>query len=378
MFRVLAIFLIVFAAQRLAYPLEVVEAERDGQRLSLTGELLVEAEDGGILLRSRDLTLWTLQPDELISRHATDSPFTPLDRIGLREQLSEALPRGFEFYDTPHFLIGFNTTTSYARWCGTLYERLYRSFENYWKRRDMELTDPPAPLVALVFRDKPSYQAYAAAELGEHTAIVGYYSLRTNRIATFDLTGVDNARPLGDRPGNTALVNAILSQPNATSTVATVIHEATHQLAYNRGLQVRYADNPLWLSEGLAMFFETPDIRNPKGWKRIGTINDNRLVQFKQYLGSRREDSLRTLIEDDARMREMATAMEAYAESWALCYFLIRKHPKEFDNYLRELSGMVPLLYDTPEDRLQTFRQFFGKDLKRLDDEFIRYMSRQR
>ena len=28
-------------------------------------------------------------------------------------------------------------------------------------------------------------------------------------------------------------------------TVATIIHEATHQLAFNSGLQVRFADNPL-------------------------------------------------------------------------------------------------------------------------------------
>lgn len=377
MWRVFACGLVIILFQQSVHSLEIVEADRDGRYLSLEGELLVEAEDGGILLKTRDLTLWTLQPDELLTRQKTDAPFSPLDRVSLRKQLSESLPNNFEFHDTPHFLIVYNTTTSYARWCGTLYERLYRTFENYWKRRGVQLTDPQTPLVALVFRDKPSYQAYAAVELGENTDVVGYYSLRTNRIATFDLTGVDNARPLGDRPGRAALVNAILSQPNAMSTVATVIHEATHQLAYNRGLQVRYADNPLWLSEGLAMFFETPDIRNPKGWRRIGTINQNRLVQFKQYLNSRPADSLRTLIKDDSRMRESETAMEAYSESWALVYFLIRKHPQQFGDYLRKLSDKVPLLYDTPNQRLETFQEYFGWDLKQLDNEFIRYIIHQ-
>ena len=40
--------------------------------------------------------------------------------------------------------------------------------------------------------------------------------------------------------------------PDWERNVATIIHEATHQLAYNSGMQRRYADNPMWVSEGLA------------------------------------------------------------------------------------------------------------------------------
>ena len=38
----------------------------------------------------------------------------------------------------------------------------------------------------------------------------------------------------------------------------------------NTGLQTRYADNPFWVSEGLAVFFETPDLRSKNGWNAIG------------------------------------------------------------------------------------------------------------
>ena len=66
--------------------------------------------------------------------------------------------------------------------------------------------------------------------------------------------------------------------------VATIIHEATHQLAFNRGLQARFADVPLWVSEGIALYFETPDLRNSRGWQTVGAVNRVRLDRFRQYL----------------------------------------------------------------------------------------------
>ena len=73
--------------------------------------------------------------------------------------------------------------------------------------------------------------------------------------------------------------------------MATIIHEATHQLAFNCGMQNRYADIPLWLSEGIAIYFETPDLRNKRGWRSIGSVNRVRLAEFRRYLRSRPSDS---------------------------------------------------------------------------------------
>ena len=65
--------------------------------------------------------------------------------------------------------------------------------------------------------------------------------------------------------------------------VATVVHEASHQIAFNINLQTRYADTPLWLSEGFAMFAETPDLKRRSGWKSIGKMNRDRFSQFRKY-----------------------------------------------------------------------------------------------
>ena len=37
-------------------------------------------------------------------------------------------------------------------------------------------------------------------------------------------------------------------------------------------------------------------------------------------------------------------AVDAYAESWALTYYLIHKHPKEYVAYLKLLSRKQPLV----------------------------------
>ena len=88
----------------------------------------------------------------------------------------------------------------------------------------------------------------------------------------------------------------MLSRPEAELSVATIVHEATHQIAFNSGLQTRFADVPLWISEGIAVFFETPDLESAKGWRTIGAVNSARLAQFQRYLADRPPTSLKTLI----------------------------------------------------------------------------------
>jgi len=106
-------------------------------------------------------------------------------------------------------------------------------------------------------------------------------------------------------------------------------------------------------------------------------VNRVRLEQFQIYLARRPADSLQTLVTADKRLQEVKQSLDAYAEAWALTYFLINKHPKEYIAYLRMLSQKKPLLRDSPETRLNEFQQSFG-NIKKLDTEFLRYMGRVR
>jgi hypothetical protein len=142
-------------------------------------------------------------------------------------------------------------------------------------------------------------------------------------------------------------------------------------------MHARHLDCPLWFSEGIAIYFETPDLSSAKGWRAVGMVNQPRLEKFHRYLRGRPADSLKTLLVDDARFRDPKRALDAYAESWALTYYLVRQRPKQYVAYLQMLSQKKPLLEDGPQKRMDQFEEAFG-DWKRLDADFVRYMSRAR
>jgi len=167
-----------------------------------------------------------------------------------------------------------------------------------------------------------------------------------------------------------------LSQPGAERTVATVIHEATHQLAFNSGLQIRFADVPFWCSEGLAIYFETPNLESTKGWRNIGGVNRVNLLNFRKYLPRRPTGSLEQLLCEDKRFRDPATSADAYAEAWALNYYFLKNKAKSeaYVKYLAALAQQKPLVDVEPSERIKQFKQFFGEDLLTVETDFLRFM----
>jgi hypothetical protein len=353
----------------------------DGQTApsgKVLGEVLLRYEDASMLLLTEDGQLWTLKTDDILSVTPSTRPMQPLSSDQIYERFKGQLPSGFGIYKTKNYVLIYNTSDIYVKWVAELFERLHRNFYNYWKSKGFKLSEPRFPLVAVVFSNKASYMSYAQREIGDTAeAMIGYYNMKTNRMVTYDLTGVDGLVPSGTRVSSDAVIRHILSQPQAERTVATIVHEASHQLAYNSGLQVRLADNPLWLSEGLAMFFETPDASSSKGWGGVGKVNTHNLRLFAQYVPNRPADSLLTLISSDKRLREAATAGQAYPESWALTYFLLNAKSKQFIAYLKELAQQPPLGEVTPRERIELFKRHFGEDLEVLDRELMNFYRRR-
>ena len=359
------------------HALDYVTIKRDSKEQEVSGKIEVEAEDGGVLLLSPDGELWAITAEEIVSKRKDDTEFAPLTRDALGKRLLQEHP-GFKLHTTAHYAICYNTSKEYAEWVGSLYERLYDGFYNYWSKRGLKLRDPELPLVALVFDSRENYALHARRELGDAVGgaeggIIGYYSLRSNQVTMYDLTGIEG---LGDTRRTTTAkrINAILSQPAAERNVATIVHEATHQLVFNSGMQTRYADIPFWVSEGLAMYFETPDLQSPKGWKKIGAVNTFNLQQFHRYLRERPANSLQSLLLDDKRFRDPKTARNAYAEAWAFNYFLLRTRADEYADYLQQLTELEPLVALEPSQRIAVFKAAFGDDLSKLEADWLKFM----
>lgn len=355
-------------------PLEerfVFHDEKQKPRETL-GKVLVEAVDGSLLIQGIDSRIWRVSAQRLKSRTPTKKAFAPISKPDLGQQLVQELGAGFRTHITEHYVLCTNASEAYARWCGGLFERLETAFQSYWNHRDrgFKTVAPQFPLVALIFQQQSQFAEFATVDVGPDVASVpGYFSILTNRIVLYDLAF--------DKRGQAAKSAAEIEQRLGAViyNVATMIHEATHQIAFNCGLHTRLADNPLWLTEGMATYFETPDLKSKTGWKTAGLLNKNRLQRFKEFLSKRREpDSLTRLIRNDERLTNPETAEDAYAESWALTYFLIRKKPSAYVEYLTFLASKKPLDYPTPEERVEQFVKIFG-NVRTLDAEFIKYIK---
>lgn len=354
--------------------MDVVSWRLKGTVVQKEGRVLVQAQDGGLVLETEDGQIWVISPDDKVSQTQNDKHFKSDTQDEVIAGLKTELPAGFQFHKTKNYVIAYNTSKVYAEWAGSLFERLFVAFENYWgDRHKLKLTKPEFPLVAVIFKDKNSYEAFCREEVGNAIgSVIGYYSLTTNRMMMYDLTGLSgNTR---SRVTRTSQITSIMSRPQAERTVATIIHEATHQIAYNTGIQTRFADNPVWLSEGMAMYFETPNPRSSRGFPKIGSVNRYQLAQFKKALVNRKSNNLITLLTDDTYMRNTKTAAAAYSEAWALSYFLMKKYPDKYAEYLKLIAKKPRMVWDSKNERLEEFKSVFGEDLSKLEKAFIRYI----
>lgn len=349
---------------------------RDGKQHELVGDVLLDAQDNSMYFMQDDGRAWFVKPDEIKQRIDSEQDAEPASFAAMEKSLLEELPEGFRIYKTKHYLIAYQTERAYAKWMAQLYEgRLYRQFEIFWRNKKLPLTKPKYPMVVIIFKTKAEYQRYVDRDLGPGQDIVAYYNLLTNRVAMFDFTAGDR------RPGeeiSARRIEEITQNPAAIYMVATIVHEGTHQLMYNRGVQTRFADSPLWLNEGLAMFFEAPDLRNKKGWKAPGRVFDQRLIRFRNTLQNRPQNSIERLLTDDDRLKDPETAVDGYAEAWAFNHFLLKCHSKEYIEYLKEHAMLPPLSTADSKQRLDEFQKHFDDDFERLEKDFLKYISRLR
>ena len=62
----------------------------------------------------------------------------------------------------------------------------------------------------------------------------------------------------------------------------------------------------------------------------------------------------------------------AYAQSWAMCHFLMHRYPQGFRAFLDRMAGTPPKPED---DTLAWLVEAVGKDHKTLDQEFLEYLK---
>jgi hypothetical protein len=144
-------------------------------------------------------------------------------------------------------------------------------------------------------------------------------------------------------------------------------------MAFNCGMHRRLAPVPLWVSEGIATYFETPDLKNTRGWRGIGMVNRPRLERFLQV---HRPGDLEAIVSSDEPFRRAEGAIDAYAAAWVLVRHLLETRRADFIAYLRVLAAKRPLVEDAPRQRLAEFEAAFGVGPATLEDAVVKASAR--
>jgi hypothetical protein len=351
----------------------VTLAPMEGRPGKITGRVVVEDQQGGVLLEDAAGVYWTLEAKDVVAREAGEGTYERAGVKELAESLKAAAGGEAVVVETKNYVIVSRASRAYASWCGSMFERLRNGFLAHWEREKVELKPNQFPLPILVLQNKGQFREYAVRDgAAEAAETFGYYSARTNRVVMYDLTADQGGAALGESTQREEITRRLSRVP---ASVATVVHEAVHQLAFNTGLQVRYADNPMWVSEGLAMYFETPDFGIGGRWTSAGKVNPWRLKEFQQSVSDRPADSLATLIQSEDRFRDPGRASAAYAESWVLVQFLATRRKEQWAGYVRGLRDRPVLVFPTPEERVAEFKKAFGEDLSGLDREVVKFAA---
>jgi hypothetical protein len=310
-----------------------------------------------MLLLGRDGRLHDFNPKLALEAQKTAPRFVGYSPSDMKAALyDEFRKQGFDISTTQHYLV-VHPEGERDQWADR-FEQLYRRFEHYFRVRGFTLQEPPYPLVAIVFRNEAEYFEHAIASGSPMTpGTLGHYDPISNRIFLFDVTA--------DGRGGDWSRNA-----------ATIIHEATHQTAYNVGVHKRFTAPPRWLVEGLATMFEARGVWNRQyDRSQADRINRGRLRDFHNYAAKRRRpEMLSELITSDQLFRSDPEG--AYAEAWALSFYLCETQPRLYAAYLAKTAER-PLFSDySAADRMADFQSVFGREMRMLEKKFLSYMEK--
>ncbi len=308
-----------------------------------------------VLLLARDGYVWEFSADEPKNFRKTSPAFRGYSHSEIRRALLDEFGRRFEVSGAGNYLV-VHPAGQRDQWAAR-FDELYRAFQHYFSARGTRPDEPAFPLVAIVFPNRTEFLKHAAQTgVTVQSGVVGFYSFKSNRILMYDQTA---GRPEADW------------QLNAE----TVIHEATHQTAFNTGIHSRFADQPRWIVEGLGVMFEARGVWNSRRWtRRSDRVHQGWLAQFREYAAStRRKGSLAELISSDRIFQTEPLA--AYAESWALTFYLAETQPKKYFDYLRKTAARKPFSEYRGPERLADFTAAFGSDLAMLDARLLRFLA---
>jgi hypothetical protein len=287
-------------------------------------------------------------------------------------------------YDSKHFAAITNADQSFSELHLRHCETIYTAFYDHFRDKGFQINKPSGKLMVAVFDTQGGFEAYLGQRMPP--AITGLYDRQSNRLVVYDFgqnsaflaqkqaaqqASKGTAASDLERQQHAATISRRAQDFRSDANVGTIMHEVAHQLSFNSGMLNREGDVPLWLGEGLACYCEATDSGS---WLGIGEPNQERILGL--IMGSKSNNGLmplETLIESDDWLRGQSntqTVLLGYAQSWALFRMLMEQRPKAMQSYLELIKKRK-----TPDYRVDDFRQAFGKDLEKLQNQHLEYVK---
>lgn len=311
--------------------------------------------DSVMTLLGRDGQLHEFDPRIAKEATKTAPQFKAYSTNEMRNRLLDEFDGRLDVTTAQHYLV-LHPKGEQTAWANR-FESLYNAFVSYVRVRGFPVHEPPFPLVAVVFRNQQEYNAHvqqSGAKVLPNS--LGFYSHSTNRILLFDITGGDRSQDWSD---------------NAD----TIIHEATHQAAFNLGVHSRTSPPPYWVPEGLATMFEARGVWRPGASDtRADRVNHGYLDEFRRYAKKNKPPfSIQEFVASDTPFKRNTGA--AYAQAWALSFYLSETQPRNYSRHLAATADRPVYSAFSSLERLRYFRDAFGKDLAVLEANFVRWIA---
>ncbi len=308
------------------------------------GRIEAASNQKTVVMTRRNGRLAFIEADDIESKKQVDLRYAPKTFAQMNENLKKEFGAKYSVSRTNHFLVVYPVDGDHQTWA-VPFEELFLRFKGYFRSRGMTISEPEFPLVAVVLNSRNEFdRMLAQANMAGSRNVVGYYSLKSNRLFTYKFA-----------------TNWKSEKQNIADTMETLVHEAVHQCAFNCGVHSRIFRNPRWTSEGLATFFEAPGVNNYfKFPEQKSRINWGRLRALRGYYekDGAMKGKLGQIVSNDGIFRSDPDL--AYAIAWGLTSYLAERNPHRYVQYLEKLKRFEKTASVTWSSRTKHFEDTFG------------------
>jgi hypothetical protein len=335
--------------------------------------------------------------------------------------LVEELGGGFEVHHSDHFAVAHARNEAAARYRSQILESTYAAFTTFVSESGLPLEIPDALLSVVLFPTRSAFRAHVG-DVDVSDRVDGLYVEAANRAYFFhgasrsegreasraarrasaelaelkrEIRSMDDDDTIMLREGHrewrrydrSAALRVIAAEERRISSahgqfqttlgqlgIETMVHEGIHLLSFNMGLFDRGTHHPVWITEGLATFFE-PSFHG--FLHETGAIHWRRVKQLRRAHARGASIDLERLLCDDGLFRSDDEASEAYDEAWSLTHFLATERRAGLTAYLRAVggSGDREAAGDVCPGRIATFEAAFGAPLAEIEPRWREHVA---